>query len=80
MSRSRFPSKYARELVKWARRAGWEYIGRTSKGHLRLEHAATGRRYTIAATPSNSRAIIEAKTDLARLAGMTLDQINNHSK
>lgn len=75
MSKTRFPSKAARELVKIAAEIGWQFIGFTGSGHLRLQHV-NGAKYTIPATPSDHRGRMAALTDLQRIGGQRLEPKN----
>jgi predicted RNA binding protein YcfA (HicA-like mRNA interferase family) len=75
VSKRRFPSKEARELIKIAGTIGWVFIGYTGGGHLRLQHSS-GAKYTIPATPSDHRGRMASLTDLQRIGGQRLEPKN----
>ena len=72
MSKSRYPSKEAREIVQLARKLGWTLAGYTGSNHLLLVHE-NGSRYILAATPSSYRNKANALAILERLAGRKLN-------
>jgi hypothetical protein len=43
-------------LARHARENGWTVEGLAPSGHVRLRHGRTGKRYTVAASPSDHRA------------------------
>lgn len=53
--------------IRWALAHGWEFAG-YSGGHILFRHSATGRRTTMAKTPSDWRGCANT---LARIRKMT---------
>lgn len=58
-------NKEVRKLIKWAEANGWHFVRRTSTGHIMLRHD-TGVSVTMASTPSDPRAIRNARSDMQR--------------
>jgi predicted RNA binding protein YcfA (HicA-like mRNA interferase family) len=56
-----------RELVEWAEQNGWRVLRRSKSGHFRLTHTS-GATVTISNSPSDGRAMKNAKADMIREA------------
>ncbi|MFE5290383.1 type II toxin-antitoxin system HicA family toxin [Nocardia sp. NPDC056611] len=65
--RSMTSQKEAWDLVRRAKKVGWEYVGRSGKGHHRLRWPATGQTLTVPSSPSFPT--FNAESDLARISG-----------
>ena len=74
----RYPSKESREIILIARQLGWEFIGYSGSGHPVLRHE-NGKKYTIAATPSDRRNRANSLAMLEKLAERKLE-LNPHRR
>lgn len=64
--------KDARELIRLAKKLGWEHVGYTGSGHFRLVHE-NGATYVISSTTSDRRSRANAISALGKLAGQKLE-------
>jgi hypothetical protein len=58
-----------RRFLADAAALGFRFAGINGRGHLRLIHEQTGRKYATSATPSDRRSRKNALSDLKRIAG-----------
>jgi predicted RNA binding protein YcfA (HicA-like mRNA interferase family) len=56
----------ARDLIRAAKREGWE-VSTTDGGHLRLEHPEASGRVITGSTPSDRRALYHARAAMKRV-------------
>lgn len=78
----RFPMKEVREHADWLIGNGWQYDGLDSRSHFVFYWPVTGATHTIPGTPSTRFWRQSARTQAARIMGVTLasnKRRNGHS-